>query len=122
MQIVFKDDSYKSLLTRSMDFSKLHSLLYEIVSSVIEEKLRELGTVVHSVCHWLMYHLIRRKERIICNNVHAIIASLKFYPCISPQHKIFLDISQKLRKINLLRPHSRGSDDDFNLIIVRTSK
>lgn len=122
MQIVIKDDSYKSLLTRSMDFSNLHSLIYEIVSSIIEEKLRELDTVVHSVCHWLMYHLIRRKERIICNNVHAIIASLKFYPCISPQHKIFLDISQKLRKINLLRPHSRGSDDDFNLIIVRATK
>lgn len=118
MQIVIKDNSCKPLLNTIDLFSGLQSLIYDIIDSMIDEVYYSLGSVVHSVYHWLMYHFIRRKEQIICNNTHAIIAAIINSPCVTPQNRIFFNISHKIRNVYLLRPRSRGSDDDFSLIIL----
>lgn len=118
MQIVIKDNSCEPLLNTIDLFSGLQSLIYDIIDSMIDEVYYSLGSVIHSVCHWLMYHFIRRKEQIICNNTHAIIVAIINSPCVTPQNRVFFNISHKIRNVYLLRPRSRGSDDDFSLIIL----
>ena len=122
MQIIANDDSCKHLLSCSMSLlENFRNLIYEIVSSKIDELLNTLGLAVRTIGHWFMYHLLNRKERIICNNVHAIIASLKIQLCVTPLYRIFLEISTKLRNVHLHRPRPRGSDDDFDLVFLATN-
>lgn len=122
MQIVIKDNSYKPLLSTIDLFSGLQSLIYDIIDSMIDEVYYSLGSLVHSVCHWLMYHFIRRKEQITCNNTHAIIAAIIYSPCVTPQNRIFFNISHKIRNVYLLRPRSRGCDDDFSLVVLSNTR
>ena len=119
MHIVIKNDTCEPRSNHTIDlFSGIHAIISDIINSMIDEIYSNLDTVVQSFCHWLMYHFKKRKERIVCINMHAIIATLITYPCVTPQNRIFLDISPKLRNVYLLRPRSRGSNDDFNLIIL----
>lgn len=121
MQIVIKDNSCKPLLNTIDLFSGLNSLIHDIIDSMIDEVYYSLSSVFHSVCHWLMYHFIRRKEQIIYNNTHAIIAVIINSPCVTPQNRIFLNISHKIRNVYLLKPRSRGSDDDFSLVLLSST-